>query len=136
MSEDSQEQLDARMRDIMGEDFVTNSIVMDATRGNVRLTGRIARPTHNVGTAQKQFLFVNGRAVRDKQLLGAVRAGYMDVMAKDRYPVVALFLDVPPAVVDVNVHPAKAEVRFQDAALIRGLIVSAIRHSLHDQEVH
>lgn len=136
LSDDAQEQLDARMRDIMGEDFVANSIVMDATRGDVRLTGRIARPTHNVGTAQKQFLFVNGRAVRDKQLLGAVRAGYMDVMAKDRYPVVALFLDVPPAVVDVNVHPAKAEVRFQDAALIRGLIVSAIRHALHDQEVH
>ncbi|MDY0029131.1 MAG: DNA mismatch repair endonuclease MutL [Pseudobdellovibrionaceae bacterium] len=135
LSENGDAQLDARMRDIMGEDFVANSLSLDALRGDVRLTGRIAKPTHNVGTAQKQFLFVNGRAVRDKQLLGAVRAGYMDVMAKDRYPVVALFLDVPPAAVDVNVHPAKAEVRFQDAALIRGLIVSAIRHALMGQEV-
>lgn len=135
LSENPDEQLDARMRDIMGEDFVANSLSLDALRGDVRLTGRIARPTHNVGTAQKQFLFVNGRAVRDKQLLGAVRAGYMDVMAKDRYPVVALFLDIPPALVDVNVHPAKAEVRFQDAALVRGLIVSAIRHALMGQEV-
>jgi len=135
LTDDAFAQTEARMRDIMGADFIGNSLILDAERGGVRLTGRIARPTHNVGTAVKQFLFVNGRAVRDKQLLGAVRAGFMDVLAKDRYPVVALFLDVPAEQVDVNVHPAKAEVRFQDAALIRGLIVSGIRHALHAQDV-
>ncbi len=129
------EQSAQRLRDIMGDDFISNSLILEAERAGVRLTGRIARPTHNVGTAQKQFLFVNGRAVRDKQLLGAVRAGYMDVMAKDRYPVVCLFLDVPSDHVDVNVHPAKAEVRFQDSALIRGLLVSGLRHTLHDQGI-
>ncbi len=135
LSDDAGEQSAQRLRDIMGEEFLENSLPLNAERNGVRLTGRIARPTHNVGTAQKQFLFVNGRAVRDKQLLGAVRAGYMDVMAKDRYPVVCLFLDVPPDHVDVNVHPAKAEVRFQDSALIRGLLVSGLRHTLHDQDI-
>ncbi|HPQ50911.1 MAG TPA: DNA mismatch repair endonuclease MutL [Alphaproteobacteria bacterium] len=135
LSDSPHDQSSQRLRDIMGEDFITNSLLLDSERGGVRLTGRIARPTHNVGTAQKQFLFVNGRAVRDKQLLGAVRAGYMDVLAKDRYPVVSLFLDIPSDQVDVNVHPSKAEVRFQDGALIRGLIVSGIRHALHNQDV-
>lgn len=135
LSADTDAQTEARMRDIMGADFIANSLMIDANREGVRLSGRIARPTHNVGTAAKQFLFVNGRAVRDKQLLGAVRAGFMDVLAKDRYPVVSLFLDVPAEQVDVNVHPSKAEVRFQDAALVRGLIVSGIRHALHAQEV-
>lgn len=135
LSEDETEQSAQRMRDIMGEEFLSNSLILDATRSGVKLTGRIAWPTYNAGTAQKQFLFVNGRAVRDKQLLGAVRAGYMDVLAKDRYPLVVLFLDIPTDQVDVNVHPAKAEVRFQDAGLIRGLIVSGIRHALHEQEV-
>jgi DNA mismatch repair protein MutL len=124
-----------RLRDIMGEDFVTNAISVDANRQGIRLTGWIAKPTHNVGTAQKQFLFVNGRAVRDKLLLGAIRAGYMDVMAKDRYPVVSIFLHVPPEEVDVNVHPAKAEVRFRDSSIVRGLIVSTIRHALHAQDI-
>lgn len=124
-----------RMASILGDDFAANSLTIDAERGGVRLTGRISVPTFHTGTAQKQFLFVNGRAVRDKQLLGAVRAGYMDVLAHDRYPIVALFIDCPPDIVDVNVHPAKAEVRFQDSALIRGLIVSAIRHAVHEQDV-
>ncbi len=124
-----------RMAAILGDDFVANSLTLEAERGGVRLSGRISVPTFHTGTAQKQFLFVNGRAVRDKQLLGAVRAGYMDVLAHDRYPVVALFIDCPADIVDVNVHPAKAEVRFQDAALIRGLIVSAIRHAVHEQDL-
>lgn len=124
-----------RLRHIMGDDFIANAIAVDAERQGIRLTGWIGKPTHNAGTAQKQFLFVNGRAVRDKLLLGAIRAGYMDVMAKDRYPVVSLFLTVPPAEVDVNVHPAKAEVRFRDSAIVRGLIVSTIRYALNGQNV-
>ncbi len=124
-----------RLRDIMGADFVANALPIDAERQGIRLTGWIGKPTHNAGTAQKQFLFVNGRAVRDKLLLGAIRAGYMDVMAKDRYPVVCLFLNVPPEEVDVNVHPAKAEVRFRDSSITRGLIVSTIRHTLHAQDI-
>lgn len=132
---DKMQMEERRLRDIMGDDFMANAMRIDVTRGGHRLTGWISKPTHNAGTAQRQFLFVNGRTVRDKQLLGAVRAGYMDVMAKDRYPVVVLFLDVPPDEVDVNVHPAKAEVRFRDGALVRGLIVSALRHAIHDQPV-
>jgi DNA mismatch repair protein MutL len=124
-----------RLRHIMGDDFVSNAIPVDAERQGIRLTGWIGKPTHNAGTAQKQFLFVNGRAVRDKLLLGAIRAGYMDVMAKDRYPVVSLFLTVPPEEVDVNVHPAKAEVRFRDSSIVRGLIVSTIRYTLNGQNI-
>lgn len=135
LSDATEEQEKHRLTQIMGEDFIKNAIHVDTERQGVRLSGWIAKPTHNVGTAQKQFLFVNGRAVRDKVLLGAIRAGYMDVMAKDRYPVVALFLHVPPEEVDVNVHPAKAEVRFRDSALVRGLIVSTIRNALHAQHI-
>ena len=124
-----------RLRHIMGDDFIGNAIPVDAERQGIRLTGWIGKPTHNAGTAQKQFLFVNGRAVRDKLLLGAIRAGYMDVMAKDRYPIVSLFLTVPPEEVDVNVHPAKAEVRFRDSSIVRGLIVSTIRYTLNGQNV-
>ncbi len=135
LSTDVNEQGEQRLRQIMGADFVENSIRVDAERQGIRLTGWIGKPTHNVGTAQKQFLFVNGRAVRDKLLLGAVRAGYMDVMAKDRYPVVCLFLTIPPEEVDVNVHPAKAEVRFRDSSIVRGLIVSTIRYVLNAQNI-
>lgn len=124
-----------RLRHIMGDDFIGNSIPVDAERQGIKMTGWIGKPTHNAGTAQKQFLFVNGRAVRDKLLLGAIRAGYMDVMAKDRYPIVSLFLTVPPEEVDVNVHPAKAEVRFRDSSIVRGLIVSTIRYALNGQNI-
>src|SRR5690606_36701071 len=95
-----------------------------------RLTGHAGLPTFNRGTAQLQFLFVNGRPVRDRLLQGAVRAAYDDLLSRDRHAVAALFLEAPPDLVDVNVHPAKAEVRFRDAALVRGLIVSALRHAL------
>ncbi|MGQ3032197.1 MAG: DNA mismatch repair endonuclease MutL, partial [Ferrovibrionaceae bacterium] len=102
----------------------------DAVRDGVRLTGFVGLPTFNRGTARHQYLCVNGRPVRDKLFLGAIRGAYMDVLAHDRHPVVALFLDLPSDIVDVNVHPAKAEVRFRDGNAIRGLIVGAIRHAL------
>ena len=119
-----------RIADVLGDEFLDNAIPLTTSRQGVTLSGWIGKAPYNVGTAQKQFLFVNGRAVRDKLLLGAIRAGYMDVMAKDRYPVVVLFLTVPPQDVDVNVHPAKAEVRFRDSQIIRGLIVTSIRQAL------
>jgi DNA mismatch repair protein MutL len=96
----------------------------------LRLSGFAGLPTFNRGTAGAQYLFVNGRPVRDKLFLGAVRAAYMDVLARDRHPVVALFLDIAPGDLDVNVHPAKSEVRFRDSARVRGLIVGALRHAL------
>ena len=120
-----------RLAAILGADFAENALPVDVTRGDVRLTGYAGLPTYARGTAAQQFLFVNGRPVRDKLLVGAVRGAYADVLARDRHPVVALFLDLPAHDVDVNVHPAKTEVRFRDAALIRGLIVSALKAALH-----
>lgn len=119
-----------RLADILGKDFGENSIPVDMQRGSLLLQGRISLPTLNEGTQRHQYLFVNGRPVRDRLLLGAVRAAYMDVLAHDRHPLVALFLTMPADEVDVNVHPAKAEVRFKDAQLVRGLIVSGLRHAL------
>ena len=119
-----------RLAQILGRDFAENAVRIDATRDNVRLTGFVGLPTFNRGNARHQYLCVNGRPVRDKLFLGAIRGAYMDVLAHDRHPVVALFLDLPPDIVDVNVHPAKAEVRFRDGNAIRGLIVGAIRHAL------
>jgi DNA mismatch repair protein MutL len=124
-----------RVSAVIGRDFFDNALAIDATRlidgmGTVRLTGHAGLPTYHRATAQYQYLFVNGRPVRDKLLAGAVRGAYADFLARDRHPVVALFLDVPPESVDVNVHPAKAEVRFRDAAAIRGLIVGSLRHAL------
>ena len=120
-----------RLAAILGADFAENALPVDVTRGDVRLTGYAGLPTYARGTAAQQFLFVNGRPVRDKLLVGAVRGAYADVLARDRHPVVALFLDLPAHEVDVNVHPAKTEVRFRDAALIRGLIVSALKAAIH-----
>jgi len=122
--------LSARLRALIGRDFVENAIRIDAEREGLRLTGYAALPTFSRGAAVAQFFFVNGRPVRDKQLYGALRAGYMDVLARDRHPAAALFLGCPPARVDVNVHPAKSEVRFRDPGLARGLVVSALRHGL------
>ncbi len=116
-----------RLAAILGRDFAENSLPVDTEREGHRLYGHIGLPTYNRGNAQHQFLFVNGRAVRDRQLLGAVRAAYADVLAHDRHPVLALFLDIPPEAVDVNVHPAKAEVRFRDAGLVRGLLVGGLK---------
>jgi DNA mismatch repair protein MutL len=109
-----------------------NHVVIDFVRDGVALTGVAGLPTYNRGVADHQFLFVNGRPVRDRLLVGAVRAAYADMLARDRHPVVALFVDMPPGEVDVNVHPAKTEVRFREPALIRGMIVSGIRRALDD----
>ncbi len=119
-----------RLGAILGREFRENAIEIDAEREGLRLTGFAGLPTYSRGNAMQQFLFVNGRPVKDKLLTGAVRGAYQDYLARDRHPVLALFLDVPPEFVDVNVHPAKAEVRFKDAGLVRGLIVSALRHGL------
>jgi DNA mismatch repair protein MutL len=121
---------EARLSALLGRDFTENSLAVMATRDGFRLTGLIGLPTLNRGLPRDQYLVVNGRPVRDRLLVGAVRGAYQDVLARDRHPVVALFLDGPPAEIDVNVHPAKAEIRFRDAALIRGLVVGALRHAL------
>jgi DNA mismatch repair protein MutL len=121
---------EARLAALLGRDFAENSIPVMAERQGFRLTGLIGLPTLNRGLPRDQYLVVNGRPVRDRLLVGAVRGAYQDVLARDRHPVVALFLDGPAAEIDVNVHPAKAEIRFRDAGLIRGLIVGALRHAL------
>lgn len=122
----------ARLGAIMGRDFTANALEIEAEREGIRLSGFAGLPTYNRGTAQMQYLFVNGRPVRDRLLVGAVRGAYADFLARDRHPAVALFVDILPVDVDVNVHPAKTEVRFRDQALVRGLIVSALKHALND----
>lgn len=119
-----------RLGAILGKDFRENALEIDAEREGMRLTGYAGLPTYNRGNAQQQYLFVNGRLVKDRMLNGAVRGAYQDYLARDRHPSLALFLDVPASFVDVNVHPAKAEVRFRDAGMVRGLIVSSLRHAL------
>ena len=121
---------EARLGALLGRDFAENSLPVAAEREGFRLTGLIGLPTFNRGLPRDQYLVVNGRPVRDRLLVGAVRGAYQDVLARERHPVVALFLDGPPGEIDVNVHPAKAEIRFRDAALVRGLIVGALRHAL------
>ncbi len=119
-----------RLEQILGRDFADNAVPIRAEREGIRLTGHAGLPTYNRGNAQHQYLFVNGRPVRDKLFVGALRGAYADFLGHDRHPVVALFLDLPAEQVDVNVHPAKAEVRFRDPGLVRGLIVGALRHAL------
>ena len=120
----------SRLREVMGRDFAENALPLSHTREEATLTGFAALPTFNRGTSSEQYLFVGGRPVRDRLLLGAVKGAYQDVLAHDRHPVVALFVDLPSSDVDVNVHPAKAEVRFRDSQNIRGLIVGAIKNAL------
>jgi DNA mismatch repair protein MutL len=119
-----------RLAALLGRDFAENSVEIDAERGGFRLSGLAGLPTLNRALPRDQYLVVNGRPVRDKLLVGAVRGAYQDVLARDRHPIVALFLDGPPAEIDVNVHPAKAQVRFRESALVRGLIVGALRNAL------
>ncbi|MEC8199623.1 MAG: DNA mismatch repair endonuclease MutL [Pseudomonadota bacterium] len=125
--------LDARLRrlsGVMGKEFAENALPIEAEREGLRLTGYAGLPTLNRGNAQMQFLFVNDRSVKDRLLFGAVRGAYADFLARDRHPLLALFLEIDAASVDVNVHPAKAEVRFREAGVVRGLIVGALRHAL------
>lgn len=123
-----------RIGQILGQDFVDNALQIDAVRGaggdSVRLQGLAGLPTFNRGNALLQFFFVNGRPVRDKALLGAVRGAYSDFLPRGRHPVLCLFIDIDPQEVDVNVHPAKADVRFRDSAMVRGLVVGAIKQAV------
>ncbi|MES0862288.1 DNA mismatch repair endonuclease MutL [Ruegeria sp. SCPT10] len=122
--------LHARLARVIGREFAENALRIDATREGIRLYGYAALPTYSRGAAVAQYLFVNGRPVRDKMLSGALRAAYFDFLSRDRHPAAALFIDCDPTLVDVNVHPAKSEVRFRDPGLARGLIVSSLRHAL------
>jgi len=122
--------LRGRLGQIMSRDFVNNAIPVYAEREGVSLTGFAGLPTYSRGAAVAQYLFVNGRPVRDKLLLGALRGAYADFLSRDRHPAVALFVECDPTLVDVNVHPAKSEVRFREPAMVRGLIVSGLRHAL------
>ena len=120
----------ARLATILGRDFSDNALLIDHVREGVRLSGYAGLPTYNRGNAAHQYLFVNGRPVRDRLLQGALRGAYADFLARDRHPVAALYVELDPELVDVNVHPAKAEVRFRDPGLVRGLIVGGLRHAL------
>ncbi len=120
----------ARLREAMGRDFATTALPINVERDGVRLTGYASTPTDHRATAQAQHLFVNGRPVRDRMLVGAARGAYADVVPRGRHPALALFVDLDPQMVDVNVHPAKTEVRFRDPAGVRGLIVGALRQAL------
>lgn len=122
--------LHRRVSRVLGSDFGENALRIDLEREGVRLVGYAALPTYSRGSSVAQFLFVNGRPVLDKMLLGALRAAYMDVLSRDRHPAAVLNVVCDPERVDVNVHPAKAEVRFREPALVRGLIVSGLRLAL------
>lgn len=130
LSGDLFDALHGRLASVLGRDFAENALKIDATREGIRLYGYAALPTYSRGAAVAQFLFVNTRPVKDKMLTGALRAAYFDFLSRDRHPAAALFLDCDPEMVDVNVHPAKSEVRFRDPGTARGLIVSALRHAL------
>ena len=120
-----------RLAALLGRDFEANALLIDQERDGVRLSGYAGLPTYSRGNAAHQYLFVNGRPVKDRLLQGALRGAYADFLARDRHPAAVLFLELDPLYVDVNVHPAKAEVRFRDPQLVRGLIVGALRHALH-----
>jgi len=123
----------ARVAEILTHELDRHGIGIDCTRDGLRLTGVISLPTFNRGMADQQYLFVNSRPVKDRLLVGALRAAYRDLIARDRHPIAALFLDVPLEEVDVNVHPAKTEVRFRDPACVRGLIVGGLRRALDEE---
>ncbi|MEM1052967.1 MAG: DNA mismatch repair endonuclease MutL, partial [Pseudomonadota bacterium] len=134
LSTQGNEALATRVSQIIARELKDNAVEIDLTRegphGSMRLTGLAGLPTYNRGVADHQYLFVNGRPVKDKLLTGAVRGAYSDMLARDRHAVLALFLEIPPQDVDVNVHPAKTEVRFRDATGVRGFIVSGLRRAL------
>src|SRR5690348_10176332 len=122
-----------RVAELLTHELDRHGIGIDCTRDGLRLTGVISLPTFNRGMADQQYLFVNSRPVKDRLLVGALRAAYRDLIARDRHPIAALFVEVPLDEVDVNVHPAKTEVRFRDPAAVRGLIVGGLRHALDEQ---
>ena len=124
------ESLPHRVAQLVARELADDGVVIELERGAARLSGVAGLPTFNRGVADHQYLFVNGRPVKDRLLVGAVRGAYADMLARDRHAVLALFLDIPPEDVDVNVHPAKTEVRFRDPAFVRGFIVSGLRHAL------
>ena len=128
-----QEELATRVAQIVARELAQDGVIIDLERGPARLTGVAGLPTFNRGVADHQYLFVNGRPVKDRLLVGAVRGAYADMLARDRHAVLALFLEIPAEEVDVNVHPAKTEVRFRDPAFVRGFIVSGLRHALDSE---
>ena len=123
----------ARVAELLAHELDRHGIGIDCVRDGLRLTGVISLPTFNRGMADQQYLFVNSRPVKDRLLVGALRAAYRDLIARDRHPIAALFLDVPLEEVDVNVHPAKTEVRFRDPSAVRGLIVGGLRRALDEE---
>src|SRR5690349_14252381 len=123
----------ARVAELLTHELDRHGIGIECTRDGLRLTGVISLPTFNRGMADQQYLFVNSRPVKDRLLVGALRAAYRDLIARDRHPLAALFVDVPLDEVDVNVHPAKTEVRFRDPAAVRGLIVGGLRRALDEE---
>src|SRR6185369_3113962 len=122
-----------RVAELLAHELDRHGVGIDCARDGLRLTGVISLPTFNRGVADQQYLFVNSRPVKDRLLVGALRAAYRDLIARDRHPIAALFLDVPLDEVDVNVHPAKTEVRFRDPAAARGLIVGGLRRALDEE---
>ena len=122
-----------RLSKILGIDFAKNSFRVDAERDGMTLTGYASLPTYSRGSSVSQYIFVNGRPVKDKSLLSALRAAYSDFLHNGRYPLAALFVECDFERVDVNVHPAKAEVRFREPGIVRGLVISALRHALAEE---
>ncbi|MER0238454.1 DNA mismatch repair endonuclease MutL [Fulvimarina sp. MAC8] len=125
----------ARIGDVVGKEFAENAVAIEAVREEVYLSGFAGLPSFDRGNSLAQYFYVNGRPVRDKMLVSALQGAYSDMMAKGRYPVAVLFVELDPALVDVNVHPAKADVRFRDPQLVRGLIVGAIREAMANEGV-
>ncbi len=122
--------LAGRIGQVLGYDFIRNALAIESAREGISLSGYAGLPTFNRGNGLQQFFFINGRPVKDKQLLGAVRGAYSDFLARDRHAVLVLFIDLPPHEVDVNVHPAKSDVRFRDSALVRGLLVGSLKRAI------
>ena len=122
-----------RVAELLTHELDRHGVGIDCVRDGVRLTGVVSLPTFNRGMADQQYLFVNSRPVKDRLLVGALRAAYRDLIARDRHPIAALFLEVPLEEVDVNVHPAKTEVRFRDPAAVRGLIIGGLRQALDEE---
>ena len=120
----------SRLAQVLGTNFTDNSIMINTEREEIKLFGYAALPTYSRGAAVQQFFFVNGRPIKDKLLIGALRAAYSDLLSSNRYPAVALFIECDPKKVDMNVHPAKAEVRFREPGVVRGLVVSGLKHIL------